>query len=71
MEIGEVVGCRRVRIFSFYPPTTSSNARYDEYVDEAVSRLRQMAELAGSAVSRCCWKTRRASSPTRWRAVRR
>ncbi len=49
MEIGEVVGCRRVRIFSFYPPDTSSNARYDEYVDEAVSRLRQMAELAGSA----------------------
>lgn len=48
MEIGETVNCRRVRIFSFYPPDTSTNARYDEYVDEAVSRLRQMAELAGS-----------------------
>lgn len=48
MEIGETVNCRRVRIFSFYPPDTSTNARYDEYVNEAVSRLRQMAELAGS-----------------------
>jgi len=48
MQIGKIVNCRRVRIFSFYPPDTSTNARYDEYVDEAVARLIKLAELAGT-----------------------
>jgi sugar phosphate isomerase/epimerase len=45
-QIGEALDCRRVRIFSFYPPDTSSNARYDEYVTEATGRLARMADLA-------------------------
>lgn len=48
-QIGEKLGTRRVRIFSFYPPDTSTNARYDEYVDEAAARLARLAERAGSA----------------------
>ena len=44
--IAEAVGTRRVRVFSFYPPDTSSNARYDEYVEEATSRLARLADLA-------------------------
>jgi sugar phosphate isomerase/epimerase len=48
-RIGEALGCRRVRIFSFYPPDTSSNACYDEYVGEAVSRLARLAEMAQRA----------------------
>ncbi len=34
-RVGEVVGCRNVRLFSFYPPDTSTNERYDEYVATA------------------------------------
>lgn len=45
-QIGEALDCRRVRLFSFYPPDTSNNARYDEYVAEATDRLARMAELA-------------------------
>jgi len=46
-QIAEAVDTRRVRVFSFYPPDTSSNAQYDEYVKEATSRLAQLAEMAG------------------------
>lgn len=45
-EIGEAVGTRTVRVFSFYPPDTSTNARYDEHVEEAATRLAQLAEMA-------------------------
>jgi sugar phosphate isomerase/epimerase len=45
-RLGEALGCRRVRLFSFYPPDTSDNVRYDEYVEEATSRLVRLAELA-------------------------
>jgi sugar phosphate isomerase/epimerase len=45
-QIGEALDCRRVRMFSFYPPDTSSNERYDEYVEEATARLVRLAELA-------------------------
>lgn len=49
IQIGEALDCRRVRIFSFYPPDTSSNARYDEYVEEAAGRLARLAEMAQRA----------------------
>jgi sugar phosphate isomerase/epimerase len=42
----EVVGARRIRIFSFYPPDTSTNAAYDDYVAEATARLAKMADAA-------------------------
>jgi len=45
-EIGEIVGCRRVRLFSFYPPNTSTNAHYDAYVEESTARLAKLAEMA-------------------------
>ncbi len=45
-QIGEALDCRRIRMFSFYPPDTSSNARYDEYVEDATARLIQLTELA-------------------------
>jgi sugar phosphate isomerase/epimerase len=45
-QIGEIVGCRRVRLFSFYPPDTSTNAHYDDYVEESTARLAKMAEMA-------------------------
>ncbi len=49
-KVGEVVGCRNVRLFSFYPPDTSTNAAYDQYValsTERLSKLAGMAEEAG------------------------
>jgi len=45
-QIGEALDCRLVRMFSFYPPDTSSNVHYDQYVEEATARLAQLAELA-------------------------
>jgi sugar phosphate isomerase/epimerase len=45
-QIGEALDCLRVRMFSFYPPDTSTNEHYDEYVEEATSRLVRLAELA-------------------------
>lgn len=46
-EIAHQLGTRRVRIFSFYPPDTSSNAHYDQYLDQTVSKLSDLTELAG------------------------
>jgi sugar phosphate isomerase/epimerase len=48
-QIAEAVGTRNVRVFSFYPPDTSSNARYDEYVEEATARLAHLARMAERA----------------------
>jgi sugar phosphate isomerase/epimerase len=45
-RIAEHVGTRRIRIFSFYPPDTKNNMRYDLYVKEATERLAYMADLA-------------------------
>lgn len=45
-RIAEALGTRKVRVFSFYPPDTSTNAHYDQHVGEAIARLARMAELA-------------------------
>jgi sugar phosphate isomerase/epimerase len=45
-EIGRAVGTRRIRIFSFYPPDTSTNAGYDAYVDQSAARLARLTEMA-------------------------
>ncbi len=46
MVIGDMLGTKNIRIFSFYPPDISSNAHYDQHVDEAADRLKKMAALA-------------------------
>ena len=45
-EVGRIVGTRRIRIFSFYPPDTSTNAGYDAYVDQSAARLARLTALA-------------------------
>ncbi|MBN1247272.1 MAG: sugar phosphate isomerase/epimerase [Anaerolineae bacterium] len=51
-HVGDVVGCRNVRLFSFYPPDTAggrhpeSNEGYDDYVESSVERLGKLAEMA-------------------------
>lgn len=49
IEIGEILGTKHIRIFSFYPADTSTNAHYDQYVPEVVDRLGQLTERASSA----------------------
>ena len=49
IEVGQIVGCRRVRMFSFYPPDTSTNEHYNQYVDSSIDRLRRLTELAEEA----------------------
>lgn len=46
LEIGRALDTRRIRIFSFYPPDTSTNAGYDAYVEQAAERLDRLTELA-------------------------
>lgn len=45
-QIAERLGTNIIRVFSFYPPDTSSNERYDEYVDESAARLSKLAAVA-------------------------
>jgi len=45
-RIGEIVGTRNIRIFSFYPPQGTPESKLDDYVDEAAARLVQLADLA-------------------------
>ncbi len=45
-QLADIVGTRRIRVFSFYPPDTSTNAAYDRYVDAAAARLGELASLA-------------------------
>lgn len=49
IAIADIVGTRRVRIFSFYPPDMSTNAHYDQHLEEAVTRLSRLAAIAQSA----------------------
>lgn len=49
MDIAALLGTNRIRIFSFYPPDTSTNAHYDQHVEESAARLAQLAELAGAS----------------------
>lgn len=49
IAIGEIVGTKQIRVFSFYPPDIRSNEHYDQYVDTAAERLRALAEIAGEA----------------------
>jgi sugar phosphate isomerase/epimerase len=46
LQIAEALDTRLVRVFSFYPPDTRSNAEYDEYVEQATARLARLTELA-------------------------
>lgn len=45
-QIAEALGTRRVRIFSFYPPDTTSSTHYDAYLAEAIDRLSRLTKLA-------------------------
>ncbi len=45
-EIARTLGTRNIRIFSFYPPDTSSNAGYDQYVQPAIDSLSRLADEA-------------------------
>ncbi len=50
-----------MRLFSFYPPDTSTNERYDEYVATAIERLQTLTDMAAERGSRCFLRTRRGS----------
>ena len=45
-EIGEALDVRRIRVFSFYPPDTSTNAHYDDYVEASIERLAKLTTMA-------------------------
>lgn len=49
IEVGAILGTTNIRIFSFYPPDTSSNAHYDQYIDDATARLAALTDKAAAA----------------------
>ncbi len=49
MEIGRALGTRYIRVFSFYPEDTSTNAHYDQFVPQAAARLAELAQMAEQA----------------------
>jgi sugar phosphate isomerase/epimerase len=49
IEIGAALDCSRLRVFSFYPPDLSTNAYYDQYLDEVIDRLSRLTERAKAA----------------------
>lgn len=48
MQIADIVGTKRIRVFSFYPDDISTNAHYDQYVPEVIDRLSQLADRAAA-----------------------
>ena len=46
VRIAERIGTRMIRVFSFYPPKGTRESSYDAYLEESVSRLRRLLELA-------------------------
>ena len=81
MRTAAIVGTRRIRIFSYYPPDTSTNAHYDDYVAPAIERLAVLAdhaaadgyelllenekEIVGDTIDRCAADSARARTPER------
>jgi sugar phosphate isomerase/epimerase len=49
IEIAGMLGTPNIRLFSFYPADTSTNAHYDQYVETTAERLAKLAEKAGAA----------------------
>lgn len=46
IEIAGIVGTRNIRLFAFYPADTSTNAHYDQHVNEATDRMICLTERA-------------------------
>jgi sugar phosphate isomerase/epimerase len=49
IEVAGMLGTSHIRMFSFYPADTSTNAHYDQYVDQTIDRLAQLVEKASAA----------------------
>ncbi len=49
VELGHLLGTRRIRIFSWYPADSTSNAHYDQYVAEVTDRLAALTVIAAAA----------------------
>ena len=48
IEIARALSTRTIRVFSFYPPDISTNAHYDQHLDDAIAKLKALTELAAS-----------------------
>lgn len=49
IEIARMLDTQRVRIFSFYPPDTSTNEHYNQHVPEVTERLGRLTLIAADA----------------------
>ncbi|MDE0608628.1 MAG: sugar phosphate isomerase/epimerase [Anaerolineaceae bacterium] len=49
VDIGDILACSRIRIFSWYPEDTSGNDHYDQYVPQVIDRLAALTTIAADA----------------------
>ncbi|MCE2489597.1 MAG: sugar phosphate isomerase/epimerase [Anaerolineae bacterium] len=49
IEIGDILACSHIRIFSWYPDDTSGNDHYDQFVPEVIERLGALTAIAADA----------------------
>ncbi len=49
VEIGDILDCSRIRIFSWYPDDTSGNEHYDQHVPQVIDRLAALSTIAADA----------------------
>lgn len=45
-HVCDMMGTRKIRMFSFYPPTGTPQANFDTYLDQSIERLGRLAEMA-------------------------
>jgi sugar phosphate isomerase/epimerase len=45
-QIAEILGTRKVRVFSFYPPESGTKVPFDDYIEDAAARLDRLTALA-------------------------
>jgi sugar phosphate isomerase/epimerase len=48
VEIARSLGTQMIRVFSFYPPDITTNAHYDQHLDESIEKLARLTEVAAS-----------------------
>ncbi len=49
IELGNILGTTRIRIFSWYPDDITTNAHYDRFVDEVIDRLAALTAIVAGA----------------------
>ena len=65
IDLGHVLGTRRIRVFSWYPANMDGNAHYDDHVAEVTTASPPSPPSPPAPTSPCCTRTSATSSAIR------